>query len=272
MKNLKLLTLVIILCSFTNLAQAESFQDKMKPYLEKLRPYVLEYLGEEWETKLIGARPETVTLPEIPKVIKDATSTEGFDHEEDPNIKNMEEEDIEHFNYLFINELFNVVRNMSPNENDLAKWMNVMNQNATREGVYRALVLDNYYARMENYEKPVSNKVIELTQFLLEGYMGQTIKKDTISQFNFYTLKRMIAERSLEIIDAFKKNKTDMHRWYAVLSGDLAKKYPYVWTNSIRLNKSREKHLSWAKSVPVQHIKSEVIIKIHKVYNKVMEL
>ena len=95
--------MICLIATIAN-AQEEGFKEKMKPYLEKLRPYISEYLGEEWEVKLLGEKPETILLPPIPKVVEDATSTEIYDNnEDDPNVKPMDPEDEEHFNYLFVN-------------------------------------------------------------------------------------------------------------------------------------------------------------------------
>jgi len=47
----------------------------------------------------------------------------------------------------------------------------------------------------------------------------------------------------------------------------LATRYPLVFKFETRKNMSKEFHRSWAASVPIQMIKSEVIIKLQQVLN-----
>jgi len=84
----------------------------------------------------------------------------------------------------------------------------------------------------------------------------------------FVLTLRITTERCLEIIDQYiDSNKDDLYSWYAVFSGELANKYPAVWKNKLRKTTKMTHHKKWAATVPDQHIKSEVIIKVHKVFN-----
>jgi hypothetical protein len=62
-------------------------------------------------------------------------------------------------------------------------------------------------------------------------------------------------------------NLDHLYRWYAVVSADLATEYPEYIKSEVRGDTRPEYHYEWAKSMPVQHIKSEFIIKLHSVMN-----
>jgi len=250
---------------------AESFElelAKKIEALESLRPTMESLLGEELTNNILGAsNKEEVALPAIPKLNHDAKSTDVYDRNEDESQFKISQEDKSKYNLVYLREVFVSTRGVEANADDLAKWMNVMDQGATREGIYRALVLDNTYMGLENYDYPSTQAVVDFALFVLEKFVGQTIKREALSGFNLYTTKRVVSEKCLEVMDELSKKPEDMQKWYAVLSSDLAKKYPSVWKNKLRQDKDSFRHLNWAKSVPSQFIKSEMLIKVHKVFN-----
>ena len=75
---------------------------------------------------------------------------------------------------------------------------------------------------------------------------------------------------SLELMDAFINDGRvdDLFSWYGVLSSDLATNYPDVLKNKQRKKKLSQYHRDWAKAAPIQYVKSEVIIKLNKVINR----
>ena len=171
-------------------------------------------------------------------------------------------------NVSFLFEIYEAARRVKPNDNDVSKWMNVITQGGSREGVYRALVLDNTYAAMENYDTPMTDTGIEFAKYYVLEFMNKEISKDSLEKTNFYTLKRVLVEQTLEILDELLfKDVNLFYDWYAVFSAESAKKYPNFFTNKIRKSVSRERHRKWAQYVPTQHVKSEVIIKLHKLFN-----
>ena len=97
--------------------------------------------------------------------------------------------------------------------------------------------------------------------------MNNEIASETMERINFYRLKRELTDRSLETVDALSANLDEVYDWYAVLSADLATKYSKVWKVNIRKNGSKEFQRNWAKGVPVQMMKSEIIIKINRLIN-----
>jgi hypothetical protein len=254
----RLITLVFVCFVLSSQANAEGFADKVRPYVEK-------YLGEDIAIKLFGEVEEKIKLPAIPKVDKDAKKTR-------PELKDskskISKEKLEKSNLSFIYEIYKATRMTEPNENEIGKWMNVMSQGGSREGVYRALVLDNTYAGRENQDIRVTDKTIAFVQYYVSEFLDKNIKKESLANINFYTLKRVMTEQTLEMLDELSyKNIEDFYDWYAVFSGELAKKYPVKFDNKIRKSTSRERHKKWAKYVPVQHVKSEVIVKLHTLFN-----
>lgn len=254
----KILITLMITLSITN-TQAEGIADEVRPYVEQ-------YLGEELAIKIFGEKEETIKLPEIPKVNKDAKSTRP---EYVDTVKSkITKDQMNKANLSFLYEVYEAARRVKPNDNDVSKWMNVITQGGSREGVYRALVLDNTYAAMENYDTPMTDTGIEFSKYYVFEFMNKEISKDSLEKTNFYTLKRVLVEQTLEILDELLYKDVNLfYDWYAVFSAESAKKYPAFFTNKIRKSTSRERHRKWAQYVPIQHVKSEVIIKLHKLFN-----
>lgn len=241
--------------------------------IEQMRPHVEALFGEKWTLKLFGApknqaqnKPE-VELPKIPLIDQSATSLAVYNKKED-SIK-IDPTVAQKFNYVYIRELFEATRQEKPNENDMAKMMNILSQGGTRDGVYRSLVLDATYGGMENWDKPVKSNSADFAVYFYETYLGRKIKKKSFEGMSIYTLKRLITERALEVAAAFE-DRDSLERWYAVLSGDIAQKFPLIWPNEMRKNPSAKAHKDWAAHVPMEHIKSELIIKIHSSFNSMI--
>ena len=194
----------------------------------------------------------------------DATSIDVYSKKEknikiDPKIK-------QKFDYIFVNELMQAVQQRKINQNEIANWMNVLNQGGSREGVYRAMILGDDYGELENFDKTTSEASATFAVEFLETYLEQTVSKDTLMQMNFYSVKRLVCEKSLEVLDAFS-SIDDQARWFGVLSKNLATNYGEVFLSEIRKTKNAKAHYSWVKTVPTQHLKSETLIKLHQVFN-----
>lgn len=207
-------------------------------------------------------------IPALPKLLEDSRSTAVFDKKQDTVVLKPEIE--EKYYYAYIKEIFEVTKQTKPNDDEVAKLVNVLSQGGNREGVYHQLVLDSSYAGMENYDKPVKSNAADFAVYFYEKFTGKKVKKETLRGINIYSLKRLVADRALDIIDAYGENRDDLEKWYAVMSSDLATKFPQVWTTKLRKNTSSLAHKSWATQVPVQHIKSETLIKIHAAFNSMM--
>jgi hypothetical protein len=239
---------------------------------DKIRPVLMKIIGEEWTLKLIGVatvdNTQVITLPVLPKVVADATSINIYSKKKDKIVLDAKLE--EKFYYTYYKEIYEATRQLKPNDDEIAKAMNTLSQEGTREGVYHSLVLDSTYAGMENYDKPIKKNTADFAVYFYARYIGLSITKESLKDMNVYSLKRILGDKTLDIIDAFGENREDLEKWYAVMSSDLASKFPLVWSSNIRKNTSSEVHKSWASRVPVQHIKSESLIKIHGALNSMM--
>lgn len=233
----------------------------------KMEELFREYLGERVSVIIFGKKEkkdkDSVLMPKIPKVVKNATSTEGFVDDEMGKGEKWEQ-----YNIAFLEEAFKEVRGSRIEDHELSRWMNVMDQGATREGVYRALVHDDQYRGLQNFKYPVADLNVEFIRYVLQDFLDRDLAGDKISKFDFYSLKRIITEKFLEVADTFiLTNKEDFYDWYAVVSSELAKTNGDHFKNKLRKIKSRRKHKMWAKSVPIQFVKSEIILKLHIIMN-----
>lgn len=242
-------------------------------FAEKMRPTLTKIVGKRWTEKLIGRAPEavvdnSVVLPALPKLLEDARSTAVFDKKQEKIVLKPELE--EKYHYTYIKEIYDATKQAKPNDDEIAKMMNVLSQGGSREGVYHSLVLDSTYGGMENYDKSVKSNAADFAVYFYGRYIGKKISKESLKGMNVYSLKRLMADKALDIIDSYGDNREDLEKWYAVMSSDLASKFPLVWSSKLRKETSSLVHKSWAGQVPVQHIKSETLIKIHTALNSMM--
>ena len=253
-------------------AKGQNSAQPDQSFVEKIRPQLTKIIGEEWTAKLIGAdksqNMNAVAMPAIPAIDDNATSTAVYDKKKDSVVLNPEVE--KKFYYTYITEVYEATRQSKPNEDEVGKMMNVLLQGGTREGVYRSFVLDSVYGGMENWDKPVKSVTADYAVAFYEKYLGKKIQKKSFEGMSIYTLKRLMTEKSLEVADAFGEDRDALERWYAVMSADFASKFPLIWTNATRKKTSAIEHKNWASKVPVQHIKSEMIIKIHSALNSMI--
>lgn len=268
------LALIFVLALSIHILHAQdSTNHKAISFAEKMRPTLMKIVGEKWTVKIIGSAPEekvddSVVLPAIPKISEDARSTAIYARKEDsvklaPALE-------EKYYYAYIKEIYEATRQLKPNDDEVAKMGNVLAQGGSREGVYHSLVLDSAYGGMENYDKPVKSNAADFAVYFYGRYLGKKIAKESLKGMNAYTLKRLMADKSLDIIDAYGDKRDELERWYAVMSSDLASKFPQVWSSKLRKDTSSLHHKVWASKVPVQHIKSETLIKLHMAMNSMM--
>jgi len=232
------------------------------------RKVIANMLGEKIATTIFGEKELSVKLPKIPEIKKDAKSTKKLF--ENNKAKKITKEKSEQLDYQFIKEIFEVTKNKKPNRDDLARWVNVIHQGADREGVYRAMVLDGEYAGLENFENPAREKSIKFVANYFGKYLELEIEPKNLQEVNIYTLKRFCVERTLELIDTFlleESSLPNLYAWYAVFSAQVAEDYAGVWKSKVRSNSDPLYHLYWARLAPTQYLKSEVILKLHKILN-----
>lgn len=245
-----------------------------KSFVENIRPQFIKFLGEEWTVKILGEDKtisvDEVSMPPIPKVDDDAKSVAVYNKKVDAVSLNLKPEDEKKYNYAYIKEAYEATRQSTPNDDEIGKMMNVLSQGGTREGVYRSMVLDSVYGGMENWDKPVKSVTADYAVYFYKKYFGKNIAKKSFEGMSIYTLKRLITEKALEVTDAFGDDRDGLERWYGILSADMASKFPLIWTNKMRKNASAMEHKIWAGQVPIQHIKSELVIKLHASLNSMI--
>lgn len=267
----KLIAVVGLLVSLSVLAQSALLEPAWKT---KGRSVVSSLMGEGWGIKLFGRIPQPpepeIKLPEIPQNIKKPTDVANYTKlNKDPTeFDRLPAERKRQFDYKFLQELFQVTRRAEAKEDDLATWLNTLDQGGSREGVYQALVLDEVYAALENQEDKPTDKLLDFSLKFSQRYFNQTFKKESLSQLNLYSIKRIMTEKALDLMEYYEVNNLEhLYQWYAVFSFELAKDYAPLLKTPLRQDTRYEYHLQWAKNMPIQHIKSEFIIKLHGVMN-----
>jgi hypothetical protein len=271
---LRLALIFVLALSLHILHAQDAANQKTLSFAEKMRPTLMKVVGERWTMKLIGSAPpeakidNSVILPALPTLLNDARSVAVFNKKQDKVILKPEQE--AKYHYAYIKEIYEATRQAKPNDDEVAKLMNVLSQGGSREGVYHALVLDSTYGGMENYDKPVKSNAADFAVYFYGRYIGKKIAKESLKGMNIYSLKRLVGDKALDIIDAYGDNREDLEKWYAVMSSDLASKFPSLWSGKMRKDTSSINHKSWASKVPLQHIKSETLIKLHGAFNSMM--
>lgn len=265
------LTLIFIFALSLHLLYAQESAQKEPSMTEKMRPTLTKIIGERWTIKLIGESPvkpeEAIALPALPKLVSDARSVDVYNKVDKVVLK--PELEAKYY-YTYIREIYEVTRQTKPNDDEVAKMFNVLSQGGSREGIYHSLVLDSTYGGMENYDKPVKSNAADFAVYFYDRYLGKKIVKESLKGMNVYSLKRLVGDKALDIIDAYGENRDDLEKWYAVMSSDLASKFPTLWTGKMRKDTSSLNHKDWASKVPLQHIKSETLIKLHGAFNSMM--
>lgn len=237
-----------------------------KESIEQMKKKMHQLLGKETDTKV------HLPMPPIPKVKKDATSTrvykkEGRVYRQGVSFKQLSVDKKRKYWIAFLQELYQVVRGSEVKTSELQNGVNVLEQGGTREGVYHSVVLSSEYKTLEAYEEVPSDEALRWSLGYAKKYLGLVYRKDQMVKVNLWGLKRILAEKTLDIIDSFPVDGENLYRWYAHLSSDLAQNTRVSWKNKTRQIKAFEFHYRWAKKAPLQHIKSETIIKFHQLFN-----
>ncbi len=266
----KLIVILSLLLSFSALAQ-EVTESAWKI---KLRSLITQVAGAEWSSKLLGALPvppqPEVALPEIPQVVKKSTDVESYTRKTKgpTEFDKLPLERRRQFDYKFIEELFLVTRKTDAKDEDLSNWLNTLDQGGSREGIYQALVLDEVYNGLESIEGKPTKKLLDFCLKFSQVYLKQTFKSESLTQLNLYSLKRIFTEKGMDLLDYYEVKDLDaLYRWYALVSADMAKDYAPLLQSEIRKNPSAKYHYNWAQSMPIQHVKSEFIVKMHALMN-----
>lgn len=265
----KLIVILSLMLSFQVIAQ-----EPLEPaWKTRIRNLVTKIAGESWGNKLLGLAPvpvPEVTMPEIPKLVKKNTDVESYSKKvKDPTeYDKLPEERKRQFDYQFVKELFLVTRKTEARDEDLSNWLNTLEQGGSREGIYQALVLDEVYTALENMNEKSTDRLMDYSLKFSQKFLNQTFTTDSFGQLNLYSLKRVFTEKSLDLMEYYETKDLDLlYRWYAIFSADMAREYQPLLKSTVRSNPDAKYHYEWAKGMPIQHIKSEFIIKLHSVMN-----
>lgn len=267
---MKKLTVILGLLFVFNVFAQEVQEPSWK---NKIRTLISQTVGEKWSDKLLGKLPETVpevVMPEIPQQVKNNTAVESYEkiQKEPTEFDRLPRERKRQFDYKFIEELFMVTRKTEAKDEDLSNWLNTLDQGGSREGIYQALVLDEIYNSLESIEEKPTKKLLDFSLKFSQKFLNQTFQPDGLNQLNLYSLKRILTEKALDLMEYYETKDLDaLYRWYAIFSADVAKDYQPFLKSPVRQDTSAKYHYQWAKSMPVQHVKSEFIIKMHAVMN-----
>lgn len=264
---------LIIILSLLICLNAAAQSDVEIGWKGKLRSLITQVAGVEWSNKLLGEVPVAApefSMPEIPKQIKKSTDVGSYTKKTKPptEFDKLPLERRRKFDYEFLKELFLVTRKTDAKDEDLSNWLNTLDQGGSREGVYQGLVLDEVYNGLESIEGKPTKKLLDFCLKFSQNFLNQTFKPESLKQLNLYSLKRIFTEKGLDIIEYYEVHDLDaLYRWYALLSADLAKDFKPLLKSQIRHQHSAKYHYQWAQGMPIQHIKSEFIVKLHTVMN-----
>lgn len=267
---MKKLTFVLGLCFMMNAFAQTPVEAGWK---SQLRGIITNIAGTEWGDKLLGKLPVAEPLfkvPVVPANLKKSTDIESYTKitKEPTEFDKLPADRKRQFDYKFIQELYLVTRKMDAKDEDLSAWLNTLDQGGSREGIYQALVLDEVYSGLENVQEKPSKELMDFTLKFSQKFLNQTFKTETLERLNLYSLKRIISEKTLDLFEYYEaKDLEALNQWYAIFSSDLAKDYSPLLKSQVRSDEDMNYHYEWAKSSPVQHIKSEVVIKLHTVMN-----
>jgi hypothetical protein len=266
----KMIVIVGFILSFQALAQAVALEPEWKT---KLRDVITNVAGTKWATKFFGEAPKPepeITLPPIPTIVKQNTNIASYTkiQKDATAFDKLPADRKRQFDFEFLKEIFLVTRKTEARDEDLSNWLNTLDQGGSREGIYQALVLDEVYVALENMEDKSSDRLKSFSLGFSQRYLGQTFKPGSLDQFNLFSIKRIVTDKAIDLMDFYETKDIDsLYRWYAVLSSDMAKEYSAFFKNQLRQEVSEKYHYNWAKESPIQQIKSEVIIKLHIVMN-----
>jgi hypothetical protein len=256
---MKYLLMILILVSQP--AYAVDFQK----YITLMKKEMNRILGDKKNT-------QEMKLPNIPTVSQAATSTDVYHRQgklytQGDSFNRLSDTEKRNYRVAFLKELYVTVRGAEATTQELVRGVNVLEQGGSREGVYRSLVLSNNYMSLETYEEAPNEKLVGFSMKFGVKYLALNFDKNQIEKLNVWSIKRVVVEKTLDVLDAFSGDGEDLYKWYAILSTELSSNFPAVWKGRARLSKDASFHLAWAKKVPFQQVKSEVIIKLHKLMN-----
>lgn len=256
----------IIIILYSNFVFSYSLDDLKFDLKEKLSGF----LSQDLIIKIFGENAEDeIRLPKIPRIENSPTDKSVYTKKKILNKKtefaNLSIEKKMKFNYFFLKEIYLETLNRKVTKDDLEVYLNRFRQGATREGIYRSLVSGTEYSNLENNPSIPTKELVSFANDYSINFLGMKFSKELLMNSNKDLIKRKLVEKSLQVINHFYDNPDKLYSWYAVFSKKLANKTS--WKNKIRSSSNSKAHFLWAKNSPVDHVVSEVIIKLSKVIN-----
>ena len=252
-------SVILITCFYTFYAQAISFQEIKDKFTS---------LFAKKESLVDSKKFE---LPEIPSIKKSSTDTAVFDksskvfqqgeafHKQPDTIK-------QKYHIGFLREIYPAILKRDTNQSEFSRWLNILEQQGTREAIYQGIVASEEYYGEERRSQESSAKLVQVVQKYAERFLALHYNAN-IKSNSPYTLKKEVIQRTLDVLEHFARTPDKFYRWYAVFSSEIAEEYPSLLRTEIRTNKDALTHYKWAETVPFDHVQSEVIIKLSLILN-----
>lgn len=189
---------------------------------------------------------------------------------------------------LFLSEIYeHVYARKFTDKESFIKWMNVLEQGASVEGVYRGLVLSREYAQMERGRTTAealdlfASEMAILALFrdgknakYFDSEDGKKklagIKAALTAKFetrSLFTLKRVLGEEILAYIEVLKSNRESLVEWYAVTTVRW-NGYGVDFGMEQRNKPDKQYHARWASGHSLGRIQWEVLNRLHRLFNR----
>ena len=216
-----------------------------------------------------GFRPkEVITIPAIPSVNHDPKDSSQINRPDDrlhnPFYLKLTTEQRAGLVADLVDEMYAAVLGRRPRGQELAGKVGALVQGATLEGVYHNLVLGAEYRRREKAQISLSERNQQFVLDYFKTYLGVKLTSEQLRKWSFHAIKRLVVERSLEVIDAFERRE-DVSAWFAVMAESMQR--DLVWKQNHRKLTNSERYFHWAQKVPLDILKNEVAFKIHTFMN-----
>ncbi len=165
--------------------------------------------------------------------------------------------------FLFVQELFSLFLKRSPTSKEAQNILSNLDQGGTREGVFRSVLYGDEFYQMEDSARAFSQESLAVLSDLLRTVFQAEVKEEVLEKMSFKTLLRFFTERALSLLEFWEQDMEKAYEWYAHLSSSLAKKVVFAEEGPAhRREVSLEKQYAMAKLLPMDLLRSEIIIKL----------
>ncbi len=171
---------------------------------------------------------------------------------------------------LFREMIFVVLRQEPKDRAEFGNWVDTLNQGASLEGVYHGLIHGKVYQKLEETSSPASASAVaafrdEWSALSLEGLSPEVSQRTSI-----YTLKRLLGERALQLINAQASHREGLAQWYGKWVAKICQR-SIDFGVPLRNRSDEAFHAQWAMNNSEDRLKWEVLNRLHRVLNE-MEL